>query len=227
MRDASLTPAAHDAWYDTPRGRWIGDREFALLVRLFDAKPGDTMLDVGCGTGYFSRRFARESGLKVTGVDIDPDMLAVAAGKAPDIALAVSDAENLPFADASFDCVVAVASLCFVADETRAVGERVCVARRRVVLGLLNRHSPLRVRKYGAGSHAGRTLAYAARSACAARRRRAERNPRRDRASLPRKRPGRAPDRTSHSGCISGRLLPRRCRSGPHRSRGQILTSRS
>ncbi len=155
MRDASVTPAAYDAWYDTPRGRWIGDREFALLVRLFDAKAGDTMLDVGCGTGYFSRRFARESGLKVTGVDIDPDMLAVAAGKAPDVEFAVSDAEKLPFADASFDYVVAVASLCFVAHETRAVREMVRVARRRVVLGLLNRHSLLWVRKHGAGGYAG------------------------------------------------------------------------
>lgn len=138
-----MTPAAYDAWYDTPRGRWIGDQEFILLARLLNARPGETLLDVGCGTGYFSRRFARETGLKITGVDIDSDMIAFAKTQAPDIEFALGDAQNLPYTDASFDHVVAVTSLCFVANEARAVREMARVTRQRVALGLLNRHSLL------------------------------------------------------------------------------------
>jgi len=138
-----MTPADYDAWYDTPRGRWIGALEFALLVRLLDARPAETLLDVGCGTGYFSRRFSREAGLKVTGMDIAPDMLDLAHGKAPEILLARADAACLPFVDCAFDHVVAITSLCFVADESRVLREMARVARRRVVLGLLNRHSLL------------------------------------------------------------------------------------
>jgi SAM-dependent methyltransferase len=138
-----MTPADYDAWYDTPRGRWIGDREFVLLARLLGARPGETLLDVGCGTGYFSRRFSREAGLMVTGIDIAPDILDLARSKAPEIALARADAACLPFVDCAFDHVVAVTSLCFVADEGRALGEMTRVARRRVVLGLLNRYSLL------------------------------------------------------------------------------------
>lgn len=142
-----MTPADYDAWYETPRGRWIGNREFALLAGLLGARPGETLLDVGCGTGYFSRRFSREAGLMVTGIDIAPGMLDLAHRKAPEIAMAQADAACLPFVDHAFDHVVAVTSLCFVADEGRALSEMTRVARRRVALGLLNRRSLLHWQK--------------------------------------------------------------------------------
>lgn len=150
-----MTPADYDAWYATPRGRWIGDREFALLASLLDARPGETMLDVGTGTGYFARRFAGEGGLRVTGVDTAAAMLAFARGAAADIGFVQADAARLPFADACFDHVVAATSLCFVADEARAVREMARVARRGVALGLLGRRSLLGLAKRGAGSYAG------------------------------------------------------------------------
>lgn len=142
-----MTPAAYDAWYATPRGRWIGDREFDLLRILLESQPGETLLDVGCGTGYFTRRFAREAGLKVTGIDIDPEMIAFARKRAPEIEFALADMNHLPFVDASFDHVVAVTSLCFVAEERQAIREMGRVARRRLALGLLNRRSLLYFQK--------------------------------------------------------------------------------
>lgn len=147
-----MTPADYDAWYETSRGRWIGAREFALLARLLDARPGETLLDVGCGTGWFSRRFAQEAGLNVTGIDIAEAVLTFARDKfahdkSPHIDFARADATRLPFADGAFDHVVAVTSLCFVADEHRALREMARVARRRVALGLLNRHSLLHWQK--------------------------------------------------------------------------------
>lgn len=150
-----MTPSAYDAWYATPRGRWIGDREFDLLRTMLETRPGETLLDVGCGTGYFSRRFAREAGMKVTGIDIDPDMIAVARRQAPEIEFALGDMKRLPFADASFDHAVAITSLCFVADERQVIREMTRIARCRVTLGLLNRHSILYLQKRRGQSYAG------------------------------------------------------------------------
>jgi len=138
-----MSPQDYDAWYDSPRGRWIGETEFALLRRHLDLRPGQQVLDVGCGTGWFTRRLA-QAGLHMTGLDVDERMLAVARQRTPQgISWLQGDAARLPFADRSFDHAVALTSLCFVPDWPRAVAEIVRVARRGIVLGLLNRHSLL------------------------------------------------------------------------------------
>ncbi len=129
-----------DAWYRTPRGAWIGDVEFALLARLLAARPGERLLDVGCGTGYFTRRCARELGVLAAGLDPDPAALQVASRRAgPGERYVEGRAERLPFGDRSFDRTICVAALCFVADHRQALREMVRVTRKRIVLGLLNR----------------------------------------------------------------------------------------
>lgn len=144
---------AYDRWYETPRGRWIGQRELALLLEALHARPGDSVLDVGCGTGHFTRALARAIDGPVTGIDLDPDRVAYARGREPGTAsYAVADARALPYGDDSFDLVVSVAALCFVDDERAAVREIARVARRRIAIGLLNRHSLLWLRK---GRHGG------------------------------------------------------------------------
>lgn len=149
---------AYDAWYDTPRGRWIGEREYALAHRLLAPQAGDTLLDVGCGTGWFTRRFAQD-GLRVTGVDRDEAALAFARAHAPvDSRYRQGDACALNFPDDAFDRVVSIAALCFTGDERAAVCEAVRVARRRVVIGWLNRHSLLyrqKGRPGGEGAYRG------------------------------------------------------------------------
>lgn len=163
-----MNPADYDAWYDTPRGRWIGETEYALAARLLAARPGDTLLDVGCGTGWFTRRAAAD-GLVVTGLDPNPTWLDYArARSSPALSWVEGDARALPFADASFDHVLSIAALCFVDDERRAVADAVRVARRSFAIGWLNRSSLLYMDKgRGGGSGAYRGARWhAAREVC-------------------------------------------------------------
>lgn len=154
----SVTPAEYDAWYDSPRGRWIGDVEFELLCRHLDTNRGTSLLDVGCGTGWFTRRLVA-AGFDVTGLDVDADALDFARQRSDhDISYVEGGACQLPFPDQSFDQVTSITALCFVDDWPRAIAEIVRVTRRRFVLGLLNRHSLLwldRGRRGGKGAYQG------------------------------------------------------------------------
>lgn len=153
-----MTPEEYDAWYDGLRGRWIGDVEFELLCRHLDTDPGTSLLDVGCGTGWFTRRLAA-AGFDVTGLDVDAGALDFARQRPDhDISYVQGDACRLPFPDQSFDQVISITALCFVDDWLRAIAEIVRVTRRRFVLGLLNRHSLLwldKGRSGGGGAYQG------------------------------------------------------------------------
>jgi SAM-dependent methyltransferase len=88
-------------------------------------KPGDDVLDVGCGTGVLAREAARQlagSGT-VTGVDVNDGMLAVARRAMEPVSWLGGDAEALPFPDGSFDRVVGQFVLMFTADPGQAVAE--------------------------------------------------------------------------------------------------------
>ena len=135
-----LNPSEYEAWYQTARGSWIAGREFDLMRRLLGPPAGATLLDVGCGTGHFSRRFAA-AGLRVTGLDPDPAMLGHARSLGGGVSYLLGTGTALSFGDNAYDYVTAVTSLCFIADPERALREMWRVARRAVLLGLLNRRS--------------------------------------------------------------------------------------
>lgn len=145
-------PQAYEAWYHTSRGAWIADQEFTLLMRMMRPACHADLLDVGCGTGYFSRQFSA-AGLCVTGLDPDVAMLAFAKGQNGDVNYLQGDALALPFANCTFDHCAAITSLCFIDNPVRALCEMLRVARHSVVLGLLNRHSRLYRQKYGRGGY--------------------------------------------------------------------------
>jgi len=147
-------PAAYEAWYHTPRGHWIGDREFILLQSLLRADKGSLLLDVGCGTGHFSRRFAR-LGLSVSGIDPDPAALKFARTQGSDVHYMQGNAQELPFSDNALDYTIAVTSICFIEEPLQVLREMWRVTRHAMVLGLLNRHSLLHLRKQGRGSYLG------------------------------------------------------------------------
>ena len=83
-----------------------------LVVAWCEPAPGVNVLDVATGGGHVARRL-REAGAKVVTVDAAP-------GMEPDV---ISRAEDLPFADGSFDCVVSRIGPHHFADIRRAVEE--------------------------------------------------------------------------------------------------------
>lgn len=154
-RGVVMTPSEYEGWYHTPRGKWIGDVEFRLVRKLLQPIPGATLLDVGCGTGYFTRRLAAECSLDVVGLDPNVEWLAFARlHAAGNEVYCGGRAEQLPFADGSFDYAISITALCFVDDARRAVQELLRVSRRRFVIGLLHRHSAL-FRQKGRGGGTG------------------------------------------------------------------------
>src|SRR3712207_956738 len=67
---------------------------------------GAHLLDLGCGPGRAAAALADRYGAVVTGLDPSPEMLAAAREVAPSVTLVEGVAEDLPFADRSFDVVL-------------------------------------------------------------------------------------------------------------------------
>jgi len=107
----------------TPAERAAWDRVIGLAV---GGRSALEALDVGCGTGFLSLELAAR-GHRVTGIDFAPEMLALAKDKAASAAAQVrfehADAENLPFAAASFDLVITRHVLWTLPHPEAAIGE--------------------------------------------------------------------------------------------------------
>ena len=88
-------------------------------------RPGRRVLDVACGTGALTLAVAERvaPGGAVTGLDANPEMLAVARRKQAPVEWRDGRAESLPFADASFDAVVSQFGLMFFDDRVAALRE--------------------------------------------------------------------------------------------------------
>jgi protein-L-isoaspartate O-methyltransferase len=78
---AIMDAATYDRWYETPRGQWIGQREVSLVLDCLQPRPGESILDVGCGTGYFTRAIAESIDGKMVAADIKPEWVAYARGR--------------------------------------------------------------------------------------------------------------------------------------------------
>jgi len=143
----------YDQWYDTPAGQ-AHDRVQKTDVRhlLQPVFEGQTLLDVGCGTGHWSAFFV-DMGYRVTGVDIAPQMIEVALSAAPGCTFQVADAHDLPFDDGTFDVVASIATLEFVPDPAAAIREmtRCTKENGRLLIGTLNRLARLNQHRVSKG----------------------------------------------------------------------------
>jgi ubiquinone/menaquinone biosynthesis C-methylase UbiE len=103
-----------------------------VIVERAGARPGDELLDVATGTGNVAI-IAASAGATVTGLDLTPELLEVARGRATHAELELSfiegDAEALPFADDSFDRVTSCFGVIFAPRHSLAAAELVRVAR--------------------------------------------------------------------------------------------------
>jgi arsenite methyltransferase len=108
----------------------IGDavRRRRIVRRALGAAPGERILDVGCGPGFYCVELAEEVGQtgSVVGVDSSPAMLELATRRCAGhngIELRAGDSVSLPVTDASFDAALCVQVLEYVPDPTVALAE--------------------------------------------------------------------------------------------------------
>jgi len=103
-------------------------------------EPGIKVLDVACGTGQLALPAAR-AGAHVYGIDIAPNLIDQARRRAAaeklDVKFEEGDAEDLPYADASFDLVISLIGAMFAPRPSYVAEEltRVCRPGGRIVMG--------------------------------------------------------------------------------------------
>ena len=139
-----VRPDANRTLRKSALGAMTEEIEQALIWRMAGPSAGLRVLDVGSGDGAYAI-VAAQLGARVAGVDAWPQMIEAArrhaAGQNVQIDRPVADAAALPFDDGSFDVVLAVTVLCFVADANTALRgmARVVAPGGRLVIGELGR----------------------------------------------------------------------------------------
>ncbi|MFC1826133.1 class I SAM-dependent methyltransferase [Thermodesulfobacteriota bacterium] len=132
---------AYEEWFNQPGNRFTAELESRLMIDMLEPMPGETILDIGCGTGASLIPFLKK-GLQATGIDPSPYMLDIAKinlGNRVDFHRGF--AEDLPFDDNSFNYACLVTTLEFVDDYQKALEEACRVAKDKIFIGALNRYA--------------------------------------------------------------------------------------
>jgi ubiquinone/menaquinone biosynthesis C-methylase UbiE len=121
-----VSPAKHDdavareyarlaARYDH-RWSFYVEATVAETLKRLEARPGDKVLDAGCGTGALLHALSsKQPKLELAGLDLSPEMLDVARARLGDsVELRQGSMEAMPFADLSFDLVVSTSVFHYV-----------------------------------------------------------------------------------------------------------------
>jgi trans-aconitate methyltransferase len=94
-------------------------KQSADLIEFLDPKPGERILDLGCGTGHLTAQLA-ERGAAVVGLDASPSMVAQARQNFPKLKFVLADARNMNF-DQPFDAVFSNAALHWMKDASAVI----------------------------------------------------------------------------------------------------------
>lgn len=131
MSSSSTFNAADGDGYELLMGRW-SKRLADPFLDFAGAADGERVLDVGCGTGSLTFMLGKRPGVRsICGIDYSAAYVDYAKQRSndPRIEFRAGDACSLPFPDATFDRVLALLVLHFVAQPERAVAEMCRVAR--------------------------------------------------------------------------------------------------
>lgn len=107
---------------------WRAPDAFTHLLKLANIQPGESVLDVGFGTGYLLQEAAK-SGAKVCGQDISEEAVRLASKIVPSANLKVGPGENLQFEDDQFDAVFCIGALEHFMDMEQGMREMERVAK--------------------------------------------------------------------------------------------------
>ena len=152
--DFDRVAGSYDSWYAGRRGAMYDCLEKKLIANVLPAKTeGKKLLEIGCGTGHWSRFFS-QCGFEVTGLDISERMVNTALQKGiPNVSFHIADGHLLPFQDSTFDLTAAITTLEFVRDAEVVLREMIRCTRKpgRILLGMLNGLSTVNRRKQRRG----------------------------------------------------------------------------
>jgi len=115
-------------FFTTVFGLGVDRPKSRIVVELAEIKPGEKVLDVGCGTGNLTLTAKHTAGKtgSVFGIDAAPEMIEVARKKAQrahaDVNFEVGLIENIPYPDATFDVVINRLMVHHLPDDLKRLG---------------------------------------------------------------------------------------------------------
>ncbi|MFC1623817.1 glycosyltransferase [Candidatus Omnitrophota bacterium] len=135
------------------------DKRLKFISSLLNLKKGSEAIDVGCGSGVFSKLLLK-GGVRVTAVDYSEEMLnickeALKYYNTTDLALVNCDATDLKFPDNKFDLLISIGLLDYVDNVAPVIKEFSRVAKKdgSLIFTLPKRYSPFFFLRHGIGNY--------------------------------------------------------------------------
>lgn len=97
---------AEGVWnWSSPAGQIRAERRSNLFISTARINKNDKILEIGCGTGLFTRKVHSKTGANITATDLSPELLKQAKEQLPQATFLLDDAMKMNFPDNSFDVV--------------------------------------------------------------------------------------------------------------------------